>query len=173
MSFLAPTGTQWRTPQYGKSVIVSTWRGMIRVQAWPRKRGRAKSELEQIRRDQFAVIQHMVKYIHPRETIHESEALANYNRKHRGQRGSAAIRLRDWQTQRLYGRGLVFDVQGLATLYPPAIKRDASHILDHCTSIEGSILQRADEGWEEIPLGNTDDVLTAGPVGTQNQWQPL
>jgi len=171
MTFLAPTGSQWRTPQYGKSVIVSSWRGITRIQAWPRKRGKPKNKDQADRQLIFKLYQRVIKALGPKETDYERRALANHNRTHRGQRGSAAIRFRDWQTQRLYGRGIAFVVDSTLTLYPPAVSRDASFILDHVTADPGQLLQRSADEWTATGIPEPDLVLTAGAPGNPNTWE--
>lgn len=170
MSFLRPTGTQWRTPEYGRSVIVSTSRGVTRVQAWPRKRGPAKTEAEATRRMVFAVYQGLIKRMHPREYEAERDAIKAHNQANKGQRGSAAIRLRDWITQRLYGRGAAFTTPEGIIFYPPAIHRDASHILDHVAADPGQLIQHAASEWGAIPAGAPGARLTAGSTGQPNHW---
>lgn len=172
MSFLAPTGAQWRTPQYGKSVIVSTSRGVLRVQAWPRKRGLPKTKPEQNRLSVFSLYQRLIKWLAHWETNYARKAIAEHNRTHRGQRGSAAIRFRDWQTQRLYGRGVAVTTDENIVFYPAAVSRDASFIMDHTTSDNGQISQRASSSWGSIAGGNSEDLLYSAGAGNPNYWAP-
>jgi hypothetical protein len=115
----------------------------------------------------------LIKRLHWREVEYERRMVANHNRTHTGQRGSAAIRLRDWQTQRFYGRGLMVIAEDLATFYPAAIARDASLILDHTTDEPGHLLQRNPNQWGSIPAGLPGQVLTAGSAGQPNTWQTI
>jgi hypothetical protein len=112
----------------------------------------------------------LIKRITAWESNYERNAIRNYNRHNRGQRGSAAIRFRDWQTQRLYGRGVAIIVNPQLTIYPPAIARDASAILDHCTWIYGQVLQRAADDWREVNTPTENYVLTAQGPGLPNAW---
>ena len=171
MTFLAPTGTQWRTPELGKNVIVSSWRGITRVQAWPKKRGLPKTKPERTRLEIFKLFQRLIKQLGPHETEYERQAIKNHNRTHRGQRGSAAIRFRDWQTQRLYGRTVAITTPEGITFWPPAVARDASFILDHVTDQDGQILQNAGPEWGPIDHGLEGQVLTAQGPGQPNAWQ--
>lgn len=170
MTFLRPTGSQWRTPEYGKNVIVSSWRGITRVQRWPKKVGAPRTPAEAARRYIFTLYQTLIKVLHPRECEYEREAIRQHNRTHRGQRGSAAIRFRDWQTQRLYGRGIAINVSPTLTFYPPAVSRDASLILDWVTDFEGQILQRGALTWQDIPHGQPGNYLTSGGPSQPNHW---
>jgi len=168
--FLRPTGSQWRTPEMGKAYIVNSWRGITRVQIWPKARGPAKTLDEQNRQLIFRLYQQLIKRMIFRETENEREGIIQHNRTHRGQRGSAAIRLRDWQTQRLYGRGVAVTTSMNVVFYPPAIKRDASNIMDHVTAEHGQLCQRQLDRWTDSALPSAEYVLTAGPTGQPNTW---
>ena len=170
MSFLQPTGSQWRTPEYGKSVVVSSWRGVTRVQAWPKKRGKPKNRDQADRQEIFRVFQRVIKALHHREVEHERQAIVRHNKSHRGQRGSAAIRFRDWQTKRLYGRGVAVTSPIGITFYPAAVSRDASFILDHTTARPGQVLQRSTVTWEQIDQGSPGDVLYSQGNTLPNVW---
>lgn len=169
--FLTPTGSQWRTPELGRSVVVSSYRGITRVQAWPRPRGKPKTKAQATRQMMFAVYQRLIKHMHPAESALMRRAIQEHNRTHRGQRGSAAIRLRDWITQVLYGRGIALSTIDGPVFYPPAVSRDASFILDHTTDSPGQLLQRAGQQWGEITPGTAGQVLTAAAAGQPNAWQ--
>jgi len=171
VSFLRPTGSQWRTPEYGRSVIISSYRGITRVQRWPRKRGAAKTSADANRRTIFALFQKLIKALGPTETMYAREALAEHNRTHRGQRGSAAIRFRDWQTQRLYGRGIAITTDEGITFWPAAVRRDASFILDHVAAGVGQLLQRNATEWGPIPHGTDAQLLTSQGPTLPNIWQ--
>lgn len=171
MSFLAPTGSQWRTPQWGKNVIVTSQGGKLVAQSWPRKRGPAKTSEEKARQLFFSLFNGLIKRLHPRESEHEREALRNHNRNNRGQRGSAAIRLRDWQMQRLYGRGILIDLPDGLKIYPPGISRDAARILDHVAAAPGSLLTRGTDEWTSTDTGQAEQVLMAGSAGSLPSWQ--
>ena len=157
----------------GKTFIVSSWRGILRLQGWPRKRGPAKHLDDQNRQLIFRLWSDLIKRLGPKETLTERQALIEHNRRNRGQRGSAAIRLRDWQTQRLYGRGIAVIATPQLIFWPPAIQRDAADILDHATAQPGQVLQRTQSRWGEIALGAANQVLTAGTPGTPNTWQNI
>lgn len=156
----------------GKSYIVNSYRGLIRVQGWPRPRGPAKTIHERNRHTLFTVYQGLYKRLHPREIEADRAAIEAHNRTHRGQRGSAAIRLRDWVTQRLYGRGVALTLDDSRVVYPAAIARDASHILDHVTDQPFQLLQHSGQEWGAITPGTPGAILTAGAPGSPNVWQP-
>lgn len=170
MSLLRPLGSQWREPELGRTIIVSTWKGVLRVQGWPRKRGLPKEPSQINRLTLFSWYQRLIKRLTAQETIYEQDTIRQYNKENRGQRGSAAIRFRDWETQRLYGRGVGIIIRPGLTIYPPAISRDASFILDWTTQTPGQILQRGSTQWTEITHGTPGQLLSAMGPGSENQW---
>lgn len=171
MSFLSPTGSQWRTPQVGKNFIVSSWRGVTRVQAWPRKRGIPADRLQRSRLIVFKGVQALIKWLTPYETEYAREAVKRHNASHTGQRASAAIRLRDWQHQRIMGRGIAINVSPELTFWPPAVARDASFIIDHVAAEPGELMQRQSAEWGPIERGQPGQFLTAGAPGQPAAWQ--
>jgi hypothetical protein len=154
----------------GKTYIVSSSRGVTRVQAWPKKRGPAKTQDDKDRQHIFKLYQALIKRLDPVETEYEREEIKQHNRTHRGQRGSAAIRFRDWQTQRLYGRGLAIDTDIGITFYPPAIHRDATDILDHVTDDTNYMITRNVTEWQGLAPGIAGQILTAGAPGQPLIW---
>lgn len=152
---------------------MSTCRGLLRVQRWPKKVGPPRTPQEDARRKLFGIYQGLIKRLSPVECNYEREAIKQHNRTHRGQRGSAAIRFRDWQMQRLYGRGVAITVSPELTFWPWGVNQDASKILDWCTDVQGNLLQRSAETWEDIPHGTEGQLLTAGSPAQANQWTTL
>jgi hypothetical protein len=150
---------------------VSTSRGVLRAQAWPKPRGAAKTTDEKNRQLIFSAYQGLIKRLTPYETESERNAIATHNRTHRGQRGSAAIRLRDWQTQRLYGRGVLITNDSGPCFFPAALRRDASHILDHVAAEAGQMMQRDIVEWTALPAGSVGHALTSQGPGLPNVWQ--
>ena len=173
MSLLRPMGAQWRPPALGRELVVSSYRGITRVQKWPRPRGLPKDRRQRANLDYFRLIQKAVKLLSEDEVGDMRKALAVHNRKNVGQRGSAAIRMRDWQHQRLTGRGFAIDTDIGITFYPPAVRRDASHMLDHTIRIDGTFLTRAPEAWDAIPTGNPGDALFSDTSGQGAKWSPI
>ena len=143
----------------------------MRVQAWPRKRGAPKTKADGDRRKIFGLFQRLIKWLGPAETDYIRQAINEHNRTHRGQRGSAAIRFRDWQTQRLYGRGVAVTTDVGIVFYPPAVSRDASFICDHATSTPGQIMERSSDQWGSDKLVLPGQVLTSNGPGFPNSWE--
>jgi hypothetical protein len=152
---------------------VSSWRGITRIQKWPKPRGPAKTKAEGDRRQIFALMQRLVKWLTHWETNYAREAVKAHNDANTGQRGSAAIRLRDWQTQRMYGRAVAVIVDSKLTFYPTAVGRDASFIMDHTTADHGQISQRTTEDWEAITMGEPNQYLLSGGPGANNYFSDL
>lgn len=173
MSLLRPMGAQWRAPALGRVLVFSTYRGRLRVQSWPRKRGKPKDRRQRANLRYFALIQRAVKLLQAEEVNDMREALRRHNQRNRGQRGSAAIRMRDWQHQRMTGRGWAITVPGGPIFYPPAVARDASHILDHTSDDEGQFLIRTTENWQCIPPAQAGQLLISDPSGPGASWADL
>lgn len=114
---------------------------------WPSKRGRPKSlydrsVLERLRK----VTQHIAR-INDREVAPLRDALATFNRQHRGLRGTASIRLEDLLTQHAFGRLFAYRLPDGRTLYHRDAILDVSRRLDWLEPRVGSILTRTPTGW--------------------------
>lgn len=173
MPLLRPTGITWRPPSIGKVAVVSPWRGKLRVQAWPRKRGLPTDPKAKARLDLFALIQRVLKNLQELEISAMREGIRKHNKSHRGQRGSAAIRQRDWHHQRMMGRGFAFDLPDGRTLYPPGVHRTASKLLDHIAADPGEIALRLDSRWDGIQRPAQQSVFTMNPAGNGITWNPI
>lgn len=87
-------------------------------------------------------------------------ALQTFMQAHRGVRGTAAIRLRDWLTQIIMGRAFMFVLPDGTRLYTAAARRDASDYLDWTDPRLGSLLTRTEEGWLPTIQCRLGNVLT-------------
>lgn len=171
MALFAPTGQQWRPPRLGKAAIVSPYRGILRAQAWPKKRGQPTDPKAKARIEMFRLLQRLQKLLRDEEISSMREAIKNHNRTHRGQRGSAAIRFRDWQHQRLAGRGFAFDFADGLTVYPPGVARTASHLLDHIDERETSLATRTASEWTGLRPTGEAQLLVMNEAGDNAEWQ--
>lgn len=173
MPLFRPTGGAWRPPYTGREVVVSPWRGQMRVQRWPRQRGLPKKRRDRVRLEIFALLQKAIKHLSARETLSIQNALRRHNQTHAGQRGSAAIRHRDWQHMRMSGRFFAITLPGGLIAYPPAIKRDASKMLDHTTDTPNTLATRGPLEWQGTPPGEPGTFFTASEAGQSPAWKPI
>lgn len=164
---------QRRPPSIGRAAVVSPWRGLLRVQKWPKPRGIPTDPKAKARLDLFRLIQRGTKLLQEKETRAMREGIKAHNDAHRGQRGSAAIRQRDWHHQRLAGRGFIFETEDGITIYPKGVSRTASHLFDHIADQPPAIPTRVAEQWvgTETPTGPA--VLAINPAGDGLTWVPI
>lgn len=140
-----------RTAQHplktGKTIIVRPWRGQVIVQSWPRKRGQPKQPWAKWNLQRMIISRWLQKRVHPLATTTMDAALKDFLATHTGVKGTAAIRLRDWITQVIYGRAwMITGPDG--TVYHTATQvRDASDWLDALCPRPGGVLIRAPDGW--------------------------
>lgn len=173
MPLFRPTGWTWRPPALGREVVLSPYKGTLRAQRWPRKRGLPKNPRDRARLELFALVQHAVKWLSGRERNDMEAAIKTHNRANRGQKGSAAIRARDWHHQRLMGRGFAFDLPDGRTIYPPGVHRTASKLLDHLNGRPGAFISKTDgKWWSDIPT-ISPAVLTVEPSGSSVRFRQL
>lgn len=173
MPLFQPVRMAKRPPRIGKEAVVSPWRGLLRVSRWPRKRGQPSDPRQQARLRMFALIQRATKLLSEGETRYMREAIRQHNKNHAGQRGSAAIRQRDWHHQRISGRGFAFDTPEGIVSYPAGVSRTASHILDHLEPEPGDLAARQSDQWRTLPPPVTPCYLAVDDTGADLEWLPF
>lgn len=145
---LIKTGRAARRPGYRQRVyVLRSFHGRTIAQSWPRARGipvigYMKAGIERMR-----IAQRAVKTWAPEEQRVMDKELKSFMRRHRGVQGTAAIRLRDWLTQIIYGRAFQWTTPDGKLLRTAAMQRDASDWLDWSEPRLGSLLTRTDQGW--------------------------
>lgn len=152
-----------RRPPIAKKVAIMrlTRYGLI-AQAWPRPRGKPKDRYQRDILQRMKDLQHAIRFMHPREVDPMAQALARWNRKNRGQMGSATIRLRDLMTAHLSGRFLAFLLpDGQWQVHVDALQ-DYSRRLDWIEPQVGSILTRTPLGWRPTTPCEPGAVLQVG-----------
>lgn len=173
MPIFAPVRMIDRPPSIGKEAVVSPWRGILRAQKWPRPRGLPKDRKAKARLELFALVQRIIKNLNEFETRAMREGIRQHNKEHAGQRGSAAIRQRDWHHQRLMGRGFAFDLPDGTTLYPAGVHRTASKLLDHIADLPGELAHRQADSWDGVPPPTSRSVLTQAQDGSGAFWNQI
>jgi len=137
-----------RRPQYGSRAYLSrvTRHGTV-TSRWPRARGSAKDPWTKHWIDWFTDVVAAVKRTNERERSPIRNAILAVNRANRGLRGSAAIRLDDWDHARLSGRQFALQLPNGRIAYPRAAHYDAARRLEWFEPMVGSILVRTEETW--------------------------
>jgi hypothetical protein len=121
-------------------MMVDTVRGRPRVRAWPKKRGRPKSQKQLDAILQFSAYQWVAKNADPRMLYAAGEAT----------RGTPFYP-RDLLTMAMSGRLFTIDFPGERSLYSMAQRRDVSESLDILASTPGYTLVRGPQFWQGVP----------------------
>lgn len=160
------SGRSSKRPQYRQRVyVVRSVQGRTVAQAWPSPRGQPKQPYMKAALDAFRVAQRGIKHWSPHEQEVMAAGLDEFMRKHRGVRGTAAIRMRDWLTMFTYGRAAKITIPGYDNTRTATQLRDASDWLDHAEPRLGSLLVRTGEAWLPTVQCQLGAVLC--------QWMPL
>jgi hypothetical protein len=141
-----------KRPGYaGKIFVISTWKGRLRVSAWPRKRGTPKDEYQKSITDRLKTVVAWLKTLHAREVIPMREAVEEHNKSVKGLKGAAAVRYRDIAHMNAEGRFLAFEMKDDGTTNPAlvrpgtiwmsaAVAQDISDALDWTQPRKGALL---------------------------------
>lgn len=148
MRRLGTRSSRERPAYVGRSFLTRLTGGSIIASAWPRKRGRPKSQYDRSILARLQRVTEHIKRINDREVDPLRQALAEVNRTHRGLRGSASIRLEDLLTQHAFGRLFAYRLPTGRTLYHRDAILDVSRRLDWLEPQVGSILTRTPTGWQ-------------------------
>lgn len=132
--------TKWpnkRMPTHKGKVMVDTYRGALRVRAWPKPRGQAKTPAEKARQTKFAQIQRAYPWLAPAQVLWLRDQTEN-----------SPLMPRDVLTAMMYNRLMNFTLPNGKTLYPMPTYQDVSDALDAITQTEGETVVRGPNGWE-------------------------
>lgn len=153
------SGRQPPTSSRG-AVVVSDWRGAIRVSKWPRKRGKPTHPAVLWWNEWFRQANILAKY-----------APAEFQSTARRATSQSALMPRDVMIMAMRGRLFTFEIEGLGTVYSVAGRQDVSTALDLIGKQPGSLLYRSPEMWVPVPIGSAGQVLTVG-ANLAPEWQP-
>lgn len=167
MARIGTGGVRRRGPYTGGRFLIQAWRGQLHAQKWPRRRGRPKQDWQRASLERMAVSQKAVKRMPPEERRVMQEGLQRFMQTNTGVRGLAAIRLRDWLTQVMFGRAWTLVADSGEVLYSEAIHREVSDILDWTDPWLGSLLTRTNEEWLPTIQCEKGKVLC---LTTNGQW---
>lgn len=139
--------------------MVDTVNGKVRVRAWPRKRGQAKTAAQQAAQTKFAMAQLASKFASPQMMLDITNA-----------RAGTPVLPRDVFTRMVYNRLIAFIRTDGTKVYPMPARNDVSECLDTITQTPGATIIRGPEGWiewqpEEIdPLVLRQTTVISSPV---------
>lgn len=142
-----------------KTVVESDYRGIIRIQSWPRPMSRAQIEKRSYRHEIFRAIQRAFALLTPAE--HEQW---------RRMAMPGPFLPRDFYTQHAYGRLWALELDGHGTIYTRAALTDVTRALDIISQTPGSILFRGNDFWTYIPPGQPGQVLASGGADQPPFW---
>lgn len=141
-------GPPRRGPAIGRTLILDTWKGLQRARSWPRHKPRRPTLRQAARQQRLIQVTQTINRLIPREQIPMREALNRWNKRVRGQAGSAAIRYEDWQTARLYGSSWALQLPDGTVLHSQAMRQRVSDWLDWICDHEGAVLMRGPNSWD-------------------------
>ncbi len=149
-----------RRPGFSGRLMVDTVRGVTRVRAWPKKRGKIKSPLQQHWVDWFRAANFAAKYASSYD-ISRAKELTEGTRWYP----------RDLLLKAMRGRLFWWTDENGQNWFPAAIVSDITDTLDVLADKIGDILVRASDRWRAPPAGAEGDVLTYHPASPPD-WQP-
>jgi len=169
MAIIKPGPWRQRNGKSRAPFLTYTRNGKLLARAAPRKRGPAKTPFQKSLNDRLRALNVAAQKMSARELTPLIEALDKWSKKHRGQLGSANIRLHDILMQQLSGRWIAFVKPDGKVLWPAAVREDVSCFLDWCEPRLGSLLTRVTDGWRctrQCSIGSVFMVVPDGYVGS-------
>lgn len=160
MAMLRPGRSSRRRLSLKGGAVLRVQNGRTYAQAWPRKRGKPRQKYQQAGLRRMTVSQRMNRYVPAEEYETMNQGLQQFLKRHTGVRGTAAIRLRDWMTQVIYGRAWRLELPNGRVLWPAAAQRDVSDILDWIDPRPGSLMTRTADSWLPTVNCKVGSVLT-------------
>ena len=159
MKFTRGIPRSQRLPGFAGRFVVDTVRGVLRVRAWPKKRGTPKSAAQLFWIDWFRQANLLAKYADAQSMISAIELT-------KGSRWYP----RDILLKAMRGRLLYLTDTTGWRWYPVAATNDVSNSLDTLAQTVGSVLVRAVDRWRAPPAGVLGNVLTNQGPGAPPIW---
>ncbi len=149
-------------PALTRNLIYQVDRGQLKVQSWPRKRGKPKSPITRAQNEWFRQANLLAKYA-PSDDQWMAIAIA---------KGSPWYP-RDLLMSAMKGRlfeVLIVDGQEYRAV---AVREDVSSDLDFLAgTVEGTIIVRGHDLWQALVPATAGRVLTANGIASVPSWQP-
>lgn len=144
------SGKVWpRRPTFKNSVMFDVSNGVERVRAWPKKRGRPKSNKTRQQNALFTECSWAIKFL---PGILHAQAI-------QATKGTPLLP-RDILMQQMFGRFCAVKLPDGRRIYPMAARQDISESLDILSQVPGTILVRGPEFWYGLEPGDPGDVLS-------------
>lgn len=148
-----------RRPSFKDRFYIREWRGKQIVQAKPRRGRKELSERQQIAVDKFKQAAILAKTCAPSQQI-TADALTK----------NTQFFARDLIYMAMYGTLAAIQLDDGRKLFSVAANQNVSDLIDALAQRVGEMLFRNVDGWEPIPVGEPDDVLTFRDG--RPQWLP-
>lgn len=161
MAELDPRTGPGRLPSLPGRFIVDTYRGKLRVRAWPRPKGKKWTPQERYWQDWFRQANILAKYAIPEEQIAAREATKN-----------TPWLPRDLLLKAMRGRLWSIGLPDGRVLYSEAVYMDISQRLDVISQYDGSLIVRDQGLWKPLLPGPEGFVLTSRGEGLPPAWAP-
>lgn len=149
-----------RGPSFRGRIMIDTFRGVLRVRKWPKKRGRPRSAKQRFWVDWFVQANRLAKYA-------DGMSLARAIEMTKG----SGLYPRDVLLMAMRGRLYTWSTPDGWRWYSMAAKGDISESFDILAQTVGSVLVRAVDLWRPPPPGALNDVLTYKGNLTSPVWQ--
>lgn len=162
MAVLKGVSRSKRSESLSGKIMVDTVRGVLRVRAWPKKRGTPKSASQRWWNDWFTQANRLAKYADEMSQRRAIELTAG-----------SGMYPRDIILSAMRGRLYTWRDQTGKQWHPMAAVQDISDSLDVLAQNVGDVLVRAVDRWRAPPVGSVGDVLVYNGDAAPPNWQTL
>lgn len=149
-----------RGPTYRGRIMIDSFRGVLRIRKWPKKRGPPRSARQAFWVDWFRQANRLAKYV---DGMSMARAIAMTK--------GSGLYPRDVLLMAMRGRLYNWTTPDGWRWYSMAAIADISESLDVLAQTVGSVLVRAADRWRPPAAGILGDVLTNKGPGNAPEWQ--
>lgn len=154
-----PRSATGRRFKLARTVMLDSWRGIMRVRKWPKPRGGPRTDKELYWQEWFREANLCAKYAPPEDQIAARQATAK-----------TVWKPRDLLIKAMRGRMWSFITPEGRKIHSMAMYEDTSDSLDVIAQYPGSFLVRGSEYWEYLTPGPSGSVLTSQGEGQIPRW---
>lgn len=149
-----------KAPSLRGMLVVSTWRGIPYISAWPKKRPRPLPAKTIEQNEWFRQANRLTKYIAPELQITARNAVAG-----------TPLYPRDIQIQLMAGTLFSIQFPGEGTMYSMATRRAVSDSIDVLGSTENGVLFRGPDFWDVLAPDTAGKVLQTNGPSSPPTWE--